>query len=92
MRPNSSNREQRKRRETFQKQNKKADVQQTTNASSEGWLFFERSPIPFEETVDSATIALDVAGFSAVDFDVRFDDHVVVSIFGKRVNKLGDTS
>mmetsp|Transcript_6600 Transcript_6600/g.11386 ORF Transcript_6600/g.11386 Transcript_6600/m.11386 type:complete len:263 (-) Transcript_6600:124-912(-) len=53
-------------------------------------VFMERAPIHVEETPDSATIALDVAGFSAEDIEVRLEDHVV-SIFGKRVNRLGDT-
>jgi HSP20 family molecular chaperone IbpA len=50
----------------------------------------ERTPIHFEETPEAATIALDVAGYSPDDIEVRLDNFVV-SIDGKRVNKLGDT-
>jgi HSP20 family molecular chaperone IbpA len=58
--------------------------------TSEGRIFFERSPIHLKDNGDFSTIALDVAGFKAEDFEVRVDDHVV-TIFAKRVNKLGDT-
>ena len=50
----------------------------------------ERAPIHFEDTEEFAKLALDVAGFSPEDIQVRMEDFIV-SIDGKRTNKLGDS-
>jgi HSP20 family molecular chaperone IbpA len=62
----------------------------TRNTSESQRFFVERAPIHFHETDEAATIALDVAGFSSQDIQVRMEDFVV-SIDAKRLNKLGDT-
>jgi HSP20 family molecular chaperone IbpA len=59
-------------------------------SSDEGRVFVERAPIHFEDTCEFAKLALDVAGFSPDDIQVRMEDFIV-SINGKRTNKLGDT-
>jgi HSP20 family molecular chaperone IbpA len=62
----------------------------STSSPSESRVFIERAPIHFNENDEAATIALDVAGFSPQDIQVRVEDFIV-SIDAKRVNKLGDT-
>jgi HSP20 family molecular chaperone IbpA len=74
--------------DTLNKDKLKSDS--TRNTSESQRLIAERAPIHFQETSEAATIALDVAGFSPNDIQVRMEDFVV-SIDAKRVNKLGDT-
>jgi HSP20 family molecular chaperone IbpA len=62
----------------------------TRNTSESQRFVVERAPIHFQETSEAATIALDVAGFSPNDIQVRTENYVV-SIDAQRVNKLGDT-
>ncbi len=50
----------------------------------------ERAPIHQEETLEAATIALDVTGFTSDNLSIQVEDHVV-SISGQRQNRLGDT-
>jgi HSP20 family molecular chaperone IbpA len=70
--------------------NDKLKSDSTRNTSESQRVFVERAPIHFHETDEAATIALDVAGFSYQNIQVRMEDFVV-SIDAKRVNKLGDT-
>jgi HSP20 family molecular chaperone IbpA len=51
---------------------------------------FQRAPIHCDETDESVSIALDVPGFGADDLKVSLEDHVL-SLFGKRRNRIGDT-
>jgi HSP20 family molecular chaperone IbpA len=51
---------------------------------------FQKVPIHCDETDESVSIALDVSGFGADELKVSLEDHVL-SLFGKRRNKVGDT-
>jgi HSP20 family protein len=60
------------------------------DATPKGSVYVERTPIHQEETPDAATISLDVTGFTADNLTVQVEDHVV-SVSGRRANRLGDT-
>jgi len=52
-------------------------------------VFVQKSPIHYHEETKAAKMSLDVTGFSLDNLSIEVDDYVV-SISGKRTNKLGD--
>merc|ERR1712125_58536 len=60
------------------------------NKPTKGRVVIEKSPLHREETNEKTTISLDVAGFSIEQLKIEMEDHVL-SVVGKRTNKLGDT-
>lgn len=52
-------------------------------------VVLERNPIHHEDTSETATVSLDVAGFTIDDIYVQVEDHIVC-ISAKRKKKLGD--
>eukprot|EP00529_Nitzschia_sp_RCC80_P026875 CAMPEP_0113495844 /NCGR_PEP_ID=MMETSP0014_2-20120614/29815_1 /TAXON_ID=2857 /ORGANISM="Nitzschia sp." /LENGTH=276 /DNA_ID=CAMNT_0000389747 /DNA_START=94 /DNA_END=924 /DNA_ORIENTATION=- /assembly_acc=CAM_ASM_000159 len=51
----------------------------------------ERSPVHRNETDKVATISIDVTGYNVEDLKISVDDDHIVTVNGRRKNKLGDT-
>jgi HSP20 family molecular chaperone IbpA len=62
-----------------------------TDAKAMSRILMERSPVHCQETPERAVLALDVTGFSLQDIQIQLLEDHVVSISGKRENRLGDT-
>jgi len=72
--------------------NQAARRQRQANQKFTGFarIIEQRTPIHMhKETADAAKMSLDVTGFSPSDISIHIDDYVV-SISGRRTNKLGD--
>lgn len=53
-------------------------------------VILEKNPLHFHETTEMAVLLLDVASFKPDQLKIEIDNHVL-TITGKRTNKLGDT-
>ena len=77
-------------REKFLKNNIKAKSYYLINPKDESSrVVLKRNPIHHEDTSETATVSLDVAGFTIDDIAIQVEDHIVC-ISAKRKNKLGD--
>jgi HSP20 family molecular chaperone IbpA len=66
----------------------KKEAQEETSGQSSTYL--QRGPVQRRETEEDFTFAFDLPGFNVDDLQVSVEDHVL-SLFGKRQNKIGDT-
>ena len=66
----------------------------STNANAnktQNHVITERSPVHHNETNKVATISIDVTGYNVDDLKISIDDDHIVTVDGRRTNKLGDT-
>jgi HSP20 family molecular chaperone IbpA len=68
-------------------EDKKESQEETPRQSSTYYL--QRGPVQRRETEEDFTFAFDLPGFKVDDLQVSVEDHVL-SLFGKRQNKIGD--